>query len=308
MRAIVIGAVESSLVALEAIARTSGWTLPLVISLPRDLEARHSDFVALSGPARAAGAEFLMTSNINRPETIDIIRATDADYVFVIGWSQICGADFRAATGDRVIGYHPAPLPRMRGRGVIPWTILANEPITAGTLFWIDEGTDSGPILKQVFFHVSSDETAASLYARHVAVLAGMMDSALASLTTSAPPRLPQDARYATWAARRRPEDGIIDWTQSSADICRLIRAVGKPYPGARSHIADKQVILWHAEPWAGAEHHLALPGQVIGRDANSFVIMCGCRTALRVTEWDYAGGGIPTMHARLGLERGEHA
>jgi methionyl-tRNA formyltransferase len=247
-----------------------------------------------------------MTSNINRPETLDIIRATDADYVFVIGWSQICGTDFRAATGDRLIGYHPAPLPRMRGRGVIPWTILANEPITAGTLFWIDEGVDSGPLLEQVFFHVSADETAASLYARHVAVLSGMMDRALASLASGSPPRLPQDARYATWAARRRPEDGTIDWTQSAADICRLIRAVGKPYPGARSHIAEKQMILWHAEPWAGAEQHWALPGQVIERDDSSFVIACGGKTALRVIEWDYDGGRIPAMHARLGIGKGQ--
>src|SRR3546814_7956697 len=68
---------------------------------------------------------------------LDAIRAADADYVFVIGWSQICGREFQAAAHGQVIGYHPAPLPRLRGRGVIPWTILADEPITAGTLFWI---------------------------------------------------------------------------------------------------------------------------------------------------------------------------
>src|SRR3546814_16986176 len=55
MRAILAGAVESSRVALGAIARTPGWTLPLVISLPRDLDGRHSDFADLSGPARSAG-------------------------------------------------------------------------------------------------------------------------------------------------------------------------------------------------------------------------------------------------------------
>src|SRR3546814_12878854 len=97
MRAILAGAVESSRVALGAIARTPGWTLPLVISLPRDLDGRHSDFADLSGPARAAGAEFLATRNINTPETLASIRAADADYVFVIGWSQICGREFQAA-------------------------------------------------------------------------------------------------------------------------------------------------------------------------------------------------------------------
>src|SRR3546814_16429526 len=55
MRAILAGAVESSRVALGAIAQTPGWTLPLVISLPRDLDGRHRAFADLSGPARAAG-------------------------------------------------------------------------------------------------------------------------------------------------------------------------------------------------------------------------------------------------------------
>src|SRR3546814_3289643 len=77
MRAILAGAVESSRVALGAIARTPGWTLPLVISLPRELDGRHSDFADLSGPARAAGAEFLATRNINTPETLDAIRSEE---------------------------------------------------------------------------------------------------------------------------------------------------------------------------------------------------------------------------------------
>src|SRR3546814_5174240 len=83
--------------------------------------------------------------------------------------SDVCSSDL------------PAPLPRLRGRGVIPWTILANEPITAGTLFWIDDGADSGPILEQAFFHVAPDETAASLYARHMRALGEMMPRALAA-------------------------------------------------------------------------------------------------------------------------------
>src|SRR3546814_4028654 len=105
--------------------------------------------------------------------------------------SDVCSSDL------------PAPLPRLRGRGVIPWTILADEPITAGTLFWIDDGVDSGPILEQAFFHVAPDETAASLYARHMRALGEMMTRALAALATGSPPRLEQDERYASWAAKR---------------------------------------------------------------------------------------------------------
>src|SRR3546814_18897705 len=97
MRAILDGAVESSRVALGAIARTPGWTLPLVISLPRDFDGRHSDFADLSGPARAAGAEFLATRNINTPETLDAILAAVPVSVFVLVWSHIFGWEFFAS-------------------------------------------------------------------------------------------------------------------------------------------------------------------------------------------------------------------
>src|SRR3546814_16931011 len=92
---------------------------------------------------------------------------------------------------------------------------------------------DSGPILEQAFFHVAPDETAASLYARHMRALGEMMPRALAALATGSPPRLEQDERYACWAAKRTPEDGRTDWRQNAIDIDRRIRAAGTPYPGA---------------------------------------------------------------------------
>src|SRR3546814_2322762 len=97
----------------------------------------------------------------NAADVLEAVSALAPDYVFVIGWSQICKPAFRQAAGGQVIGYHPAPLPRLRGRAVIPWTILLDEKITASTLFWIDDGVDSGPILAQRYFHIAPDETAA---------------------------------------------------------------------------------------------------------------------------------------------------
>src|SRR3546814_5778869 len=102
------------------------------------------------------------------------------------------------------------------------WTILADEPITAGTLFWIDDGVDSGPILEQAFFHVAPDETAASLYARHMRALGEMMPRALAALATGSPPRLEQDERYASWAAKRTPEDGRSE--EHTSELQSLMR------------------------------------------------------------------------------------
>src|SRR5262249_4096319 len=146
--------------------------------------------------------------------------------VFVIGWSQICKPAFLEAAGGQVVGYHPAPLPQMRGRAALPWTILLGQRITASTLFWLDEGVDSGPILAQKFLHVAPDETATTLYARHLEAIEQIVREALPAIAGGAPPRLVQDERFASWTTKRTPEDGRIDWQLPAADVWRLIRAV----------------------------------------------------------------------------------
>lgn len=300
MRAIVIGAVESSRVTIEAIAAATDWTLAAAISLPLSLAQRHSDFIDLAAAAGAAGAPILRVRNINDADALALIEDLRPDYAFVIGWSQICGPAFRALLPDAVIGYHPAALPRLRGRAVIPWTILAGEAITGGTLFWIDEGVDSGAILAQRFFHVAPDETATTLYARHMVALRAMLGDALGALAGETPPRIVQDERHATWAARRTAADGEVDWSRPAAEIERLVRAVTHPYPGASSLAGASRLTIWQARLAAGGRRHCAMPGQVVAGDGQSFTVMCGDGMALEVTDWTSADGVPPRQHSRL--------
>src|SRR3546814_20509007 len=56
-------------------------------------------------------------------------------------------------------------------------------------------------------------------------------------LAQGSAPRLVQNERHATWATKRTPADGRIDWTLPAAEIDRLIRAVGRPYQIGRAHV-----------------------------------------------------------------------
>jgi methionyl-tRNA formyltransferase len=301
MRALLIGAVESTRVAADAIARAPGWTLAAIATLPPTLAHRHSDFVDLAEPAATANAELLHVPDVNGAAFLSHLESLAPDVTFVIGWSQLCGDAFRKAAGGRVLGYHPAALPRLRGRGVIPWTILLDEKITASTLFWIDEGTDSGPILAQRYMHVAPNETAGSLYARHMTALGDLMAEILPRLLAGDCPGEPQDDRFATWATRRRPDDGRIDWTRPAEEIERLIRAVGRPYPGAFAGDGDRRVTIWSARRQESDDRHHALPGQVIGRTDQGFVVRCGDDAAIRVSDFTAPGGMPPALHSIVG-------
>jgi methionyl-tRNA formyltransferase len=303
VRAILVGAVESTRVALEAFRRSGDCDLSLVLSLLPEKASRHSDFVDLSPDTTNAGIPLVTVNNINEPASIELIGQAEADYMFVIGWSQICGPEVMGSMPDRIIGYHPAPLPRMRGRAAIPWTILQEEPITAGTLFWIEDGVDSGPILDQEFFHVANDETAASLYDRHMEALAAMIARTLERMARGQVRRDPQDDRYASWAAKRTAEDGKIDWNRPAAEIDRLVRAVGRPYPGAFTEFNGERLVIRSSRPVSVGARHAALPGQIVenGNTSGNFVVNCGGDSALEVLEWECQGDSAPRLHAKLG-------
>lgn len=303
MRALLIGAVESTRIALRCLAAAPRWDLAAVFTLPLDLASRHSDFIDLAAETEKAGSRIVRVKNINSEAALAAIHDIAPDYIFVIGWSQICGEQFMASAKRGVVGYHPAPLPRLRGRAVIPWTILLDEPISASSLFLIDAGVDSGPLLAQRYFHLAPDETAATLYAKHMAKLEEMLPGVLDDIASGAPALSVQDERCATYAARRRPEDALIDWAQPASLIWRCVRACGDPYPGAWTSLGGDRITIEAAVPVPLGHHAAAMAGQVVERTGESFTVKCGDGQGLRVTQWRTAREAPLPNHAILGRD-----
>lgn len=302
MRIVFVGAVEGSRIALDALL-LKGIRPSLVITLPPEAADRHSDFADLTTPAQKAGSAVFHATNVNADETLRAVASAEPDLALVLGWSQICRQAFRAIPRVGVIGFHPSALPRLRGRGVIPWTILLDEKTTGSSLFWIDEGMDSGPIILQRVFPVAPEETARSLYEKHVRNLAEMVPEAVELVAMGKAPRVGQDHSMASYCAKRVAEDGLIDWRLPAADILRLIRAVGEPYPGAFTHQDGKSVHIDAARIFADSFRYVGLAGQVQTHTPDGFTVMCGDRQCIEVTAWRTADGRRPEVHSKLKLE-----
>lgn len=91
----------------------------------------------------------------------DLILAAHA-HAFIDG-----SARTKAAMG--ALGYHPSLLPRHRGRDAIRWVLHMREPVTGGSLYWMDDGADTGPVVAQDWCHTRPDDTAATLWRRDLA-------------------------------------------------------------------------------------------------------------------------------------------
>ena len=102
---------------------------------------------------------------------------------------------------------------------------------------------------------------------------------------------------------RRRPQDGLIDWSNSATQIYDFIRALTRPYPGAFSFLNHKKWYIWHSAILPEKLYiPSAKPGEIIGpvfspvADACGKMIKCG-HSALLVLELEDENGKILKGH-----------
>ncbi len=298
LRIVVVGAIWSTEVALRALAG-AGHRPERLITLPLDKASRHSDFVDLAPVAEELGVPIARAVDVNAEEVLGPLRAVEPDVVLVIGWSRICRAEFRAAARIGTLGYHPTQLPSLRGRAALAWTILLGLERTGGTLFWLDEGVDSGPIAAQELFDLAPDTDVRRLIALHCRAIERMVPRLFDRLAAGEVPARPQDEAQATYAAVRRPADGEIDWTRSADEIERLVRAVSRPYPGAFTWLNGQKLVVWAARV-VRYPHWTAQSGQSFAYDDGAPIVRCGAGTDLALTDYEIltadgepAGGAI---------------
>jgi methionyl-tRNA formyltransferase len=157
------------------------------------------------------GIEVAKIRDLNKPEAVEIIREAGLDWLFIIGWSQIARAEVLSTPSWGVIGMHPTLLPQGRGRAAIPWAILKGINRTGVTMFRLDEGVDTGPILAQVEIPLHDRIDASELYTLVDRAHVALMREAFPKLARGELDAIPQDHSQATEWPRRKPEDGAID-------------------------------------------------------------------------------------------------
>lgn len=141
--------------------------------------------IPLCRVTRRLGAEWV-------PDGVDLILCAHA-HVFVT-------ADARAKARLGALGYHPSLLPRHRGRDAVHWTIHMGDRIAGGTVYWLDEGADTGDIAAQDWCWVRRDDTPELLWRRDLGPLGiRLFGEVIDALRAGNRPARPQPTEPATW-------------------------------------------------------------------------------------------------------------
>jgi methionyl-tRNA formyltransferase len=131
------------------------------------------------------------------------------------------------------IQYHPSLLPLHRGPSSINWPIIMGETRTGLTIFWPDDGLDTGPVLFQKEVAIKENDTLGTLYFDQLFPLGvKSMLEGIDLVKAGKAPKIKQDESKATYESWCRKKDGEIDWSKPVATVHNLIRGCN-PQPGA---------------------------------------------------------------------------
>ena len=214
-------------------------------------EDNPSEKIWFQTPAVAAkkkGVPVFTPESVNNDEWRAKIAALQPDLILSVYYRHMIGTKILGMPRLGAWNIHGSLLPKYRGRAPINWAVLHGEKRIGMTLHRMVKSADAGAVVDQEGVEIGPRDTAEQAFrkvlpcARHV--LARQIDALLAGTVKETP----QDESQVTYFGGRKPEDGRINWGQTSTQIFNLIRAVTDPYPGAFVDVGPARLMVWWAE------------------------------------------------------------
>uniref|UniRef100_A0A8C6SA27 10-formyltetrahydrofolate dehydrogenase n=1 Tax=Neogobius melanostomus TaxID=47308 RepID=A0A8C6SA27_9GOBI len=143
--------------------------------------------------------------------------------------------------GPRLHHLPPSLLPLHRGASAINWTLIHGDKRAGFSVFWADDGLDTGPILLQRECPVEPNDTVDTLYNRFLFPegIKAMVES-VQLIADGKAPRIPQPEEGATYEGIQNKSNAKVDMSLSAESIHNWIRGHDK-VPGAWA-LLDGQV------------------------------------------------------------------
>jgi methionyl-tRNA formyltransferase len=226
---------------------------------------------AMKALAEKSGRPFLRPNLMKDPRVYDTYVKLRPELAILAFVTDIIPEKLLTVPSLGTICYHPSLLPRHRGASAINWAVIQGDPRTGLTVFWVDKGIDTGPILLQKEVEIGDDETTGSLYFNTLFPMGvDAMVEAVELIKKGKAPRIPQDDSKATYEPPCDDRVASVNFEKSVKEIYNHIRGCD-PQPGAYTIFEGKRVRLYEAE--MNAAGIKGQPGEIISIQAKSLQI-----------------------------------
>ncbi len=266
----------------------------------RDNPKENIWFDSVQKLAELHGIPVITPDNPNTPEVVEQIRALQPDFFFSFYYREMLKRELLEIPTRGAFNMHGSLLPKYRGRVPVNWAIIHGETETGATLHWMTEKPDNGDIVAQQAVPILPNDTAHEVFQKVTVAAEMALNGVMPALLAGTAPRVKQDLSKGGYFGGRKPEDGIVDWSQSAQQIHNLVRAVAPPYPGATTTLMGKPMRILQT---------LVTKCTAAGKEQPTFYVkdgkayaICGSGV-LRVVRFEL--DGVATSAAEFAAQRG---
>ena len=261
-----------------------------------------------AGLAAEQGLRLLQPTNVNTPESLELVRALEPEALIIAAYGQILKQPLLDIAKRGALNVHASLLPKHRGAAPSVGALLAGDSETGVTIQEVVLALDAGPIVAQEAIPIADDDTTGSLNERLSEVGAGLLMKVLASWGRGEIEAQPQDDALATYSPSVKREDAVIDWTLDAVDVWRRVRAYA-PWPVATTTVDGEPLRIldsWPLDALSGTPGMVVqLPDDVGAPAGTGFAVTCG-EGALAIVRGQRAGkrplGGEELLRGYRGL------
>jgi methionyl-tRNA formyltransferase len=307
-RTIFLGSGTFAVPILDAVAAHPRLHVVGVVTAPDRPAGRSRTMTPTPVAVRAAalGLPVLRPASVRAPDALADLAALQPDIGVLADYGRIIPRALLDLPAHGILGVHPSRLPRHRGATPIEATIREGDPEAAVTIYRMDEGLDTGPIVDVISWPLDGTETGPSLQSDAAARAAARLAIVLPAYLDGEAVPVAQGATTSAVTTRLTRADASLDPARPAADLERQVRAHAG-WPGAAVDTAAGRLVILEASvaPRAAAAEDDPGPGTVVdveGRPA----LVAGDGRRLVLERVQPAGGrpmsGAEFLRGRRGL------
>lgn len=238
-----IAIASSSLVATDAIESLAQWSQVEVISIISNPDKASGRGLKLSENSLAQWASsrgLSIDKPSNQVELIDLLKKDDIELLVTIAYGHILSLEALQTPKYGSINLHFSLLPKYRGAAPVQWTLLNGDTTTGVTVFNLDQGMDTGPILRQQTIQIDEDDSTNSLL-KKLSLLSGDLLKESITAIRNGERGTPQSNIGGSLAPKISKETGRIIWSSSASEIYNQYRALFEN-PGVYTQLNGERV------------------------------------------------------------------
>ncbi len=174
------------------------------------------------------------------------LKNLDIDLIVTCAYGQIIPKEILDMPKYGCINVHASILPKYRGSAPIQWCLFNNDDVTGVTIMYMDEGMDTGDIIKIKEIPILVSDNVGTLHDKLSIVGRDLLYDVLPTIFDKTNARIKQGDDY-TMAPMIKREDERLDFNEEGKKILGKIKGLN-PWPLANIIINNQEIKVLEAE------------------------------------------------------------